>query len=140
MKDTRERLEAVYGDERTEEGKVKATKKNRDVPSAELRRQKQRILEEMKQDYARLKARWGGISEYDGWFAHLVNNAQLNAVATYYDLVPGFERLLATHGGDLEKFYQAAARLSKQSRKTRHEGLQTLAGGGSEGETAVSRR
>jgi predicted aminopeptidase len=140
VKDTRERLETLYGDERTEEGKVKATKKNRDVPSAELRRQKQQILDEMKQDYARLKARWGGISEYDGWFAHLVNNAQLNAVATYYDLVPGFERLLATNGDDLEKFYQAAARLSKQPRKTRHEALQALAGGGTVGETTVSQR
>jgi predicted aminopeptidase len=136
VKRARERLETLYGDERTEEGKVKATKKNRDVPPAELRRQKQQILEEMKQEYAQLKARWGGISEHDGWFDHLVNNAQLNAVATYYDSVPGFERLLASNGDDLEKFYQAVERLSKQPRKTRHEALQALAGNGTPGQTA----
>jgi predicted aminopeptidase len=128
VKVTRERLETLYGDEQTEDGKLKATKKNRDVPPAELRRQKQQILDQMRQDYAQLKAHWGGISEYDGWFSHLVNNAQLNAVATYYDLVPGFERLLAENDGNLEKFYKAVELLSKQSRKTRHERLETMAG------------
>jgi predicted aminopeptidase len=44
-------------------------------------------------------------------------------VAAYYDLVPGFERLLAINGGDLEKFYLAARRLSKISMKERHSWL-----------------
>ena len=140
VKVTRERLEMLYGDKQTEDGKVKATKKNRDVPPVELRRQKQQILDQMKQEYAQLKARWGAISEYDGWFAHLVNNAQLNAVAAYYDLVPGFERILAENGGDLEKFYQAVERLSKQSRKTRHETLEAMAGSGTPGDIALNRK
>jgi predicted aminopeptidase len=125
---TRERLETLYGDRRTEEGKVKATAKNRVVSPAELRRQKQWVLEDLKQEYERLKARWGGGGEYDGWFDHTVNNAQLNSVAAYYDLVPGFEQLLAANGGDLEKFYRAVERLSKQSKKARREALRALVG------------
>jgi len=42
-----------------------------------------------------------------------VNNARLNSVATYYDLVPAFERLLSACGGNLERFYQAVKGLSK---------------------------
>ena len=91
--DTRERLEALYGDERTEEGKIKAAKKKRAVAArSSCAQQKQQLLDRLQQEYAQLKAQWGGDTEYDDWFARPVNNAQLNSVAAYYDLVPGFER------------------------------------------------
>jgi len=122
----RERLETLYGDEKTEAGKVKATKKKRDVAPEQLREEKQRIFERLQHEYVELKKEWGGESDYDDWFAHQVNNAQLNSVAAYYDLVPGFERLLKINGDDLEKFYQAADRLAKMPRKERHEWLRTL--------------
>ena len=122
---TREQLAALYGDERTEGGKVKATKNKRDVPVEQLRQQKKRILAQLQQDYAQLKAKWGGNTEYDGWFAHPVNNAKLNSVAAYYDLVPGFDRLLELNSGDLAKFYDAAKRLSKEPKKTRQQRLRT---------------
>ena len=120
---TRERLETLYGDELTEAGLVQSTPKKRDIPREELRRQKQLILDDLQKEYVLLKAQWGGETEYDHWFAHGVNNAKLNSVAAYYDLVPGFERLLALNGGDLEKFYQAARHLSKMPRKERHSWL-----------------
>src|SRR5260370_16082403 len=81
----------------------------------------------MKNEYARLKAAWGGDTEYDGWFAHQVNNAGLNSVAAYYDFVPGFDRLLAQNGGELEKYYAAAKAISKKTKKERHEALKVLA-------------
>ena len=34
-------------------------------------------------------------SGYDDWFEAGLNNAHLASVATYFDCVPGFERLLA---------------------------------------------
>jgi len=83
----------------------------------------------MKKEYERLKAQWGGDPEFDGWFAHPLNNAHLNSVAAYYDLVPAFEQLLAKNSGDLEKFYQAAEALSKKPRTERHEELRALAAG-----------
>ena len=117
---TRERLQLLYGDERTAAGLVQATSKKNEVPREEMRRQKQVIFDDLLKQYAHLKESWGGVSEYDEWFAKGLNNAKLNSVAAYYDLVPGFERLLAQNGGDLEKFYDAARRLSKLSMKERH--------------------
>jgi predicted aminopeptidase len=124
---TRTNLAALYGDERNEGGKLRATNKNRDVPPEKLRAQKQQIMEKLKGEYATLKAGWGGDTEFDPWFAHEINNAHLNSVAAYYDFVPGFEQLLVQNGGDLEKFYQAAKQLSKMPKKERHEKLRELA-------------
>ena len=124
---TRARLEALYGDELTEDGKIKASKKPNPVSEDKLRQQKEEILAGMKQEYNRLKQHWGGDTEYDGWFAHPINNAHLNSVAAYYDFVPGFEQILAANGGDLEKFYQAAEALSKKPKADRHEQLRILA-------------
>jgi predicted aminopeptidase len=120
---TRERLETLYGDERAEAGKIKAAKKQRAVPPEQLRQQKQQLLDHFRQEYTHLKAQWGGDSEYDEWFARPLNNAQLNSVANYYDLVPGFERLLESKGGDLGKFYEAADRLARKPKAERHRRL-----------------
>jgi len=60
---------------------------------------------------------------YEQWVAHGLNNAQLASVATYYDCVPGFEKLLQEQGGNLPRFYEAARELSKLPRAERHEKL-----------------
>jgi len=117
---TRERLAALYGDERTAAGDFKATGKKRATAPEELRRQKQQVLERLQEEYRKLKTeQWGGDAQYDEWFVHGVNNAKLNSVAAYYDLVPGFERLLEQNGGDLERFYQAARQLAKRPKEER---------------------
>ncbi|MEY2427619.1 MAG: hypothetical protein QOJ40_504 [Verrucomicrobiota bacterium] len=120
--ETRQHLEALYGDVRTEDGKLKAAKKP-PLPPEDLRRQKQQIIEQLQKHYDQLKAQWGGEQGYDPWFAHEINNAKLNSVATYYDLVPGFKHLLKLNSGDLEKFYQAVERLSKKAKKDRQTAL-----------------
>jgi len=91
-----------------------------------LRRQKEQILAGLQEEYAQLKAQWGGDGEYDDWFARPLNNAQLNSVAAYYDLLPAFERLLQINGGDLEKFYGAVEMLAKQPKKERQQQLRAL--------------
>ncbi len=123
---TRERLEALYGDERTDEGEIKATKKKRAVPPDQLRQEKQRIIDRLRQDYAQLKEQWGGNTDYDQWFAEPINNAQLNSVSTYCDLVPGFEQLLKVNGGDVEKFYEAADKLAHEPKAERLRWLRSL--------------
>ena len=123
---TRERLQALYGDERTDEGNVKAAKKKHNLPPEQLRGQKQYLINRLQQEYTQLKAQWGGNTAYDDWFAGPVNNAQINSVAAYYDLVPGFERLLQQNGGDLEKFYEAADRLARDPKTERDRWLRTL--------------
>jgi len=123
---TRERLAKVYGDTLDKEGNLTAAK----IPPAqpeELRREKQRVFDDLRRQYAEMKTGWGGFSGYDEWFADQLNNAKLNTIANYYDYVPGFQRLLQLNGGDLEKFYAAVERLSKEPKDVRHQKLRELA-------------
>ncbi|HTU57611.1 MAG TPA: aminopeptidase, partial [Polyangiales bacterium] len=51
-----------------------------------------------------------------------LNNATLASVATYYDCVPGFEKMLRSVNGDLPRFYadvRALARLPQAQRDAR---------------------
>jgi len=90
----------------------------------ELRAGKQRILGELAAGIRALERRQGvHYPVYDEWIAAGLNNAQLAAVATYYDCVPGFKRLLTAENGDLPRFYAAARALAAEPRAERHAGL-----------------
>lgn len=52
------------------------------------------------------------------------NNARLNTIATYYTLVPGFERLLRKHHGNLGAFHREVAAMRKLSGEERLRRLQ----------------
>lgn len=64
----------------------------------------------------RLGIRW---PEYDQWIAAGLNNAELASVGTYYDCVPGFERLLRQEDDDLPRFYAAARKLAHERKAVR---------------------
>lgn len=86
-----------------------------DLPPAEMRREKERIYQEMRAAYGKLKSgKWGGYEGYDHWFA-TVNNARISAVSTYHKWVPAFMNLLAFHEGNLEGFYQDCLEVSERS-------------------------
>lgn len=85
----------------------------------QMRREKAAVLKQMREEYAQIRARWRGDSRYDRSFAKPWNNARLNTVATYYDLVPGFERLLETKRGNLKAFYAAVAEMRTMSKSER---------------------
>jgi predicted aminopeptidase len=125
---TRAKLETIYGDTRDKSGKIQAARES-PAPPDKVREDKERVFTDLRRDYARLKEEWNGANGYDDWFAHELNNAQLNTIANYYDFVPGFERLLQANGGDLEKFYDAVERLAKMSQEERHQRLRELAKG-----------
>ncbi len=85
----------------------------------ELRRKRQ-ILAALAVDIRALEHRLAVRSPvYDQWIAEGLNNADLASVGTYYDCVPGFERLLRQERGDLPRFYSAARRLAREPRSTR---------------------
>ena len=86
---------------------------------------KQDIIAQLRARHAQLKASWGGQSPFDQWFAEPINNAKLNTISAYYDLVPAFDALLRANGGDLEQFYQAVARLAKLPVPERHRQLES---------------
>ncbi|MFC5520617.1 aminopeptidase [Polaromonas jejuensis] len=83
-------------------------------------------LSDFKQQYAQLKAAWGGYAGYDAWVAQ-ANNASFGAQAAYDELVPGFEALFQREGQDWERFYDAVKRLAELPKKERHQQLKALA-------------
>ncbi len=78
-----------------------------------MRQKKQQQFDQMRVDYASLKASWDGYIGYDRWFSQEMNNARLVSVATYNDYVPAFEVLFRETGSSFEQFYLAALDLSK---------------------------
>ncbi|HEU4779440.1 MAG TPA: aminopeptidase [Steroidobacteraceae bacterium] len=70
-----------------------------------------------------LDARFGTASGLAAELDGNPNNARLASLATYYDCVPGFERLLAVEQHDLPRFYDAARALAKLPREERRSRL-----------------
>jgi predicted aminopeptidase len=90
--------------------------------SPESKRAAKRLaFETLRSDYAALKARWGGNTEYDAWFAQPLNNAALAAVATYTRWVPMLRARLEARG--LDGFYADTAALGELTDEERAERL-----------------
>jgi predicted aminopeptidase len=105
LRHTRDRLAQLYAS---------------DAPRRTKLRRKRRIFADLVSDIRTLERRLAVHSPlYDRWISDGLNNADLASVGTYYDCVPGFERLLQREGGDLERFYGAARRLAREPRATR---------------------
>ena len=86
-----------------------------------MRKQKAAILAALGADIRAFEQREGvSYPLYDEWIKEGLNNARLASVATYYDCVPGFKRLLAHEDNDLPRFYAAARELAHRSRAERH--------------------
>lgn len=122
----RERLRQLYGETAGDETGVGARPRKIPVAGADRRGQKAEVIAQLRRDYAALKSSWGGYAGYDRWFSLPLNNAQLNTVATYHDLVPGFQALLQSCGGDLPRFYALAARVGNLSPSLRRARLVDL--------------
>ena len=107
---TREKLKAVYA----------CT--YRSVETERLA--KQRVFDEMLKEA-------GAVSPYAriniNHAPKVWNNARLNTVATYYTMVPGFERLLKEKSGDLEAFHHEVASMRKLNNEQRMKILGTPA-------------
>ncbi|MEW6707486.1 MAG: aminopeptidase [Pseudomonadota bacterium] len=100
----RDRLEAVF---------------RSDLPDADKRVRKAELMQQMRAEYARLKAeRWGGYAGYDRWFEQ-ANNAALGVLSAYDELVPHFQRLFEREGGDFDRFYAEVKRLAQLPKSER---------------------
>jgi predicted aminopeptidase len=98
------------------------------APGEELRAAKARAFDQLRSDYAVLKASWGGAADYDAWFAAELNNAALASVATYTQWVPALKARLDEVG--LAAFYADAAALAKLDAGERAARLHEWAAGG----------
>ncbi|HVS76501.1 MAG TPA: aminopeptidase [Steroidobacteraceae bacterium] len=91
-----------------------------DAPRAQKLRRKRRIFAALAADIGTLERRLGVHSPvYDRWITEGLNNADLASVGTYFDCVPGFERLLRRANGSLPDFYDAARRLAREPKAAR---------------------
>jgi predicted aminopeptidase len=107
------------------------------TPAETKRADKTRLFAAMRADYEQMKTQaWGGFAGYDRWFTQDLNNAHLASVATYGDLVPAFQALLAKVGGDLPAFYREVKALAALPRAERHARLGALAPAVAAGEKA----
>jgi predicted aminopeptidase len=77
------------------------------------RARKQQLLGEIGDDVRGYERGLGIRSGYDAWLDEGLNNAHLASVATYFDCVPGFQRLLATQRGELTRFYAEVRALGR---------------------------
>jgi predicted aminopeptidase len=80
----------------------------------EMRRRKRESLDAAAESLRELEARYRVHTSYEQWLAQGLNNAHLASVATYFDCVGGFQRLLAEQQGDLPRFYEAVKRLARR--------------------------
>lgn len=88
-----------------------ATLYRSDLPEETMREKKAERLAAVSEEVLALEKSSGRASGYRGWIDAGLNNAHLAAVATYYDRVPTFERLLRERcGGYLPCLYVEARR------------------------------
>ena len=106
---TRERLAALYA------------QPGLDIP--ERRRLKGLFLAELAESLRRqvVGEEPAVVAGLEAWLSSGLDNARLASVATYWECVPGFDRLLRSEGGELPRFYaavRALARLPAAERRT----------------------
>ncbi|OWY27483.1 aminopeptidase [Herbaspirillum robiniae] len=94
-----------------------------DASDADKRRRKQQIFDELRAEYAQVKAqRWNGYAGYDRWFAMPLSNAHLALVGAYHDMVPAFKELFARSSG-FPDFYARVRQLAAMDKPARHAAL-----------------
>lgn len=93
---------------------------DKDLAEVIKRKQKNRLFEQMQEDYYQIRKTWHTDDAYDEWFKSGLNNAKLAAVSIYRKYVPGFLALLNSVNNDLQKFYDAVVTLEKCNPSIRH--------------------
>ncbi len=118
---TRRELEVVY-DSSSESNDVAAQAQSTQKAPKSIA--KEAVMQRFRDNYAALKASWGGFAGYDPWVAR-ANNAAFGAQAAYDELVPGFEALFEREGRDWLRFYDAVRQLANLPKTERHQRLKT---------------
>ena len=107
--DTRDQLFALYTQDQ--------------LSDQQKRLQKELIFTATQQRYTELQSHGELDQRFDRWMNKGLNNARLAAIATYYDLLPGFQQLLISHNHNLTTFYQQVEKLTEESHQDRHAAL-----------------
>jgi predicted aminopeptidase len=117
---TRERLNQIYKQNSAVVGIESAQ------PAINLiANQKQQAMQQLRDEYAQLKASWGGYAGYDRFIAN-ANNASLGSLAAYDELVPQFEAVFEKQGKNWPTFYQAIQSITSLPKDARRAALQDM--------------
>jgi predicted aminopeptidase len=120
FRDTQQREQALVGllaSTRTRLKQLYASQR----PRPEMVLEKAEVFAQLAAEMRALERREGvTVPLYEEWIAAGLNNARLASVATYFECVPGFMRLLHEQDDDLPRFYAAARQLAEQPRAERH--------------------
>ncbi len=92
---------------------------------AATEKSKQQAMQQLRDEYAQLKASWGGFAGYDRFITH-ANNASLGALAAYDELVPQFEAVFEKQGKNWPAFYQAIQNITPLPKDARRAALQDM--------------
>jgi predicted aminopeptidase len=91
------------------------------LPREEMVVRKAAVFAQLSTDIRALERRQGVTYPlYEEWIAAGLNNARLASVATYFECVPGFTRLLHEQEDDLPRFYAEVRKLAELPRSERH--------------------
>jgi len=93
---------------------------SRPMAEQEMREAKLALFEKAKKRYAQLQQIGTLDDSYDAWVKRGLNNARLASIATYRELVPGFQAMLEQSQGHLGRFYDEVARLSRRPEPQRY--------------------
>jgi len=110
--DYRERLEQVYSAAQNDSWK---------------RQRKVHLLQELRERFQAMSVGWEGMGGFRRWFSGELNNAKMLSIATYYDYVPAFLKLIEQQQGDLSRFYAAAKTIGALPASERARQLEQLA-------------
>ncbi|MBT6278196.1 MAG: aminopeptidase [Chromatiales bacterium] len=99
-----------------------------ELDDAQKLEKKHEMYGRMRKDFARISNRWPTPRPYQRFFDDGLNNARVSAVATYFDWVPAFERLLLTAKGDMALFYAKADEISRMDKAQRAVEMDRLGG------------
>ena len=97
------------------------------VSEADKRTGKAQAFAEMREQYERAKAGWGGLAAYDRWFQTGANNAGIAGVGLYADHVAEFAALIVANDHDMIRFYDDVKTLAKLPKGMREQRLAALA-------------
>ena len=87
---------------------------NNQLSPDQKRQAKTAAFKRLRQRAERMNQRFGGTLKIDKWFKQPVNNARLNSIATYHQLVPEFTAFLEQDcAGNVDVFFNELARLKR---------------------------
>jgi len=115
----RERQEAAMRIVKRHRAQLAALYSSGVAPEA-MRQRKQEVFAALVAELKTLDTEYGVHSGLVSDLEEAPNNARLASLATYFDCIPGFERVLAEQQHDLPRFYDAVRELAKLPREQRH--------------------